>query len=423
MNFTDPDEQIDMILRGNSLGIEDSSSFKMDFLEQPQLPIDPTSPILNMSHNTINGIGSSNGPTDSFLTDDYLVNFHSFPCIVTSPKTLDEFNNNNINNNPIMSDNIDGPFAINMQPTILPNMQYPSSQQPTSDNLHSNNTLNIANLNNLSGLNLANLNLNALNGLNINLNNITSENNDTSAAAGPATSELKSYVIPDVSAVSKTPSNAQILFLMKNMAKLAGSMGNNSNSKSKTEPLPSVPKIVSNDETEFESICADKALTFNPKKLGFIPSKFWEDKEMTFGELVTNFFRRKSNSNNRFYHKLFNALKISEDDPFYSEYVGVEWANPKVIKVDKKKFARLLGIKSIDGSLFHHQGNFPSHGFVELTTQNVADYFPNKKIENVDFDNVRLLVHQAGVFIQGCTEEVINDCKWINVRKGPQYYH
>lgn len=419
MNFTtDPDEQIDLLLRGNSLGIEDSSSFKIDFLEQPQLSIDPASPILNMSHNNINGI--SGGSNDAFLTDDYLVNLHNFSSITHSPKAIDEFNVNN--NNSIVTENLDGPFSINMQPAILPNIQYPSTQPPPSENLHSSNTLNIANLNNLSGLNLANLNFNSLNGLNLNLNNITSENSDSSST-GPVVPELKSYVLPDVSSVSKASPNAQILFLMKNMAKFTGSVGNNSNSKSKTEPLPSVPKIVSNEESEFESICNDKQLTFNPKKLGFIPSKFWEDKEMTFGELVTNFFRRKSNSNNRFYHKLFNALKISEDDPFYSEYVGVEWANPKVIKVDKKKFARLLGIKSIDGSLFHHQGNFPSHGFVELTTQNIADYFPNKKIENIDFDNIRLLVHQAGVFIQGCTEDVINDCKWINVRKGPQYYH
>lgn len=415
MNFsTDPDEQIDMLLRGNSIGIEDPS-FKIDFLEQPALSIDPTS---LLSHNNISGIGG--GANDSFLTDDYLVNLHAYPYISHSPKTLDDFNGNNISNNPIVTENLDSPFAINMQPALLPNIQYPSNQSPSPDNLHTTNTLNIANLNNLGGLNLANLNFNSLSGININLNNMTSENNDPS---GPAVPEIKSYVLPDVAAVSKASSNAQILFLMKSMAKFTGSVGNSSNSKSKTEPLPTVPKIVSNEENEFETVCADKALTFNPKKLGFIPSKFWEDKEMTFGELVTNFFRRKSNSNNRFYHKLYNALKISEDDPFYSEYVGVEWANPKVIKVDKKKFARLLGIKSIDGSLFHHQGNFPSHGFVELTTQNVAEYFPNQKIDNIDFDNVRLLIHQAGVFIQGCTEDVINDCKWINVRKGPQYYH
>jgi hypothetical protein len=28
-------------------------------------------------------------------------------------------------------------------------------------------------------------------------------------------------------------------------------------------------------------------------------------------------------------------------------------------------FAKLLDVKIIDGSLFHHQGNFSSHGFIE----------------------------------------------------------
>lgn len=43
------------------------------------------------------------------------------------------------------------------------------------------------------------------------------------------------------------------------------------------------------------------------------------------------------------------------------------WVKDTVFKVDKCVFGRLLGIKSYDGGLFHSQGNFPSHGFRELT--------------------------------------------------------
>lgn len=188
------------------------------------------------------------------------------------------------------------------------------------------------------------------------------------------------------------------------------------NRKMSSQPLPSVPSISSIDE-EFNTVCDDKEIKFNPHKLGFIPQKFWPNKDFTFGELVRDFFQKKNNANSRFYHKLYNALKISEDDPFYSIYLGIEWINDQVLKVDKKKFARLLGIKTIDGSLFHQQGNFPSHGFIELATNNALNYVSERDLTDVDYENIRLLVHQAGVFVRGCTEEAIEGCRWVSARK------
>ncbi|OHT08991.1 hypothetical protein TRFO_22227 [Tritrichomonas foetus] len=362
MNFsTDQEEQFDWSIHGSPIITLDDSPMKFDFANQPSMLL------------------MDAPPSDSFLLhDEDDLSLPAFPTLASKneikPTVLPELKN----------------FNFNM---ITAN--YLNNYSPINNNNNTNSSI----VNNNTG----NLYSNSLNANSPNSNIINS------------IPETRSYVLPDIQ-VSKSPSSNQILFIMENMAKFA-------NSKSKTEPLPPVHQIVSTEELEFESICNDKALTFNPKKLGFIPSKFWEDKTFTFGELLSNFFRRKSNSNNRFYHKLFNALKITEDDPFYSEYIGVEWVNKDVIRVDKRKFARLLGIKTIDGSLFHHQGNFPSHGFIELNTTNVTDLVSPEVLKDVDFDNVRLLIHQAGVFVKGCTEEVINDCKWINVRKGPQYYH
>lgn len=189
------------------------------------------------------------------------------------------------------------------------------------------------------------------------------------------------------------------------------------NRKMSSQPLPVVPNITTSADEEFNTICQDHDIKFNPHKLGFIPTKFWPDKDYTFGELVSDFFQRKNNANSRFYHKLYNALKISEDDPFYSEYLGIEWIGNNVLKVDKKKFARLLNIKTIDGSLFHQQGNFPSHGFIEIGSNDARNYVSEDDLNNVDYENVRLLIHQNGVFIRGCTEESIEKCKWVSSRK------
>jgi len=180
-------------------------------------------------------------------------------------------------------------------------------------------------------------------------------------------------------------------------------------SPSDSNPLPT--------DDHFATLCSDAAVKFNPHKIGFIPTSFWPDRDFTFGELVSDFFQRKNNANSRFSHKLFNALCISNHDPFYAEFLGVEWITPKILRVDKRVFARLLGIKTIDGSLFHQQGNFPSHGFIELDPIEAANHLSSQELQGVDFEGVRLLTHQPGIFVKGCTESVLEGCKWISTRK------
>jgi hypothetical protein len=169
-------------------------------------------------------------------------------------------------------------------------------------------------------------------------------------------------------------------------------------------------------ESDFEAFCHNPDVVFNPRELGFLPLH-WPDGARTFGELYARFFKRKNTSRSRFLHKLFNALKIGEIDPRCREFVGVEWVSDDVLRVNKTKFARLLGIKTIDGSLFHRQGNFPSHGFVELTMAEARRMLQPDLLRDVDFDEVRLVRHEPRVFVRGCGPEVDLACKWINGRK------
>jgi hypothetical protein len=85
----------------------------------------------------------------------------------------------------------------------------------------------------------------------------------------------------------------------------------------------------------------------------------------------------------RFLHKLFNALKISEVRPSLYPFVGVQWVTDTILKVDKARFARLLGTKCIDGALFHQQGNFPSHGFAELRIEEARAAIPRELLSDV----------------------------------------
>jgi hypothetical protein len=187
-------------------------------------------------------------------------------------------------------------------------------------------------------------------------------------------------------------------------------------------PVRLNPGLHSTDE-EFGQLCRDPGITFNPRELGFIPRKTWAAGKMSFGDLVSNFFQKKNHSTALFSHKLYNALKITTDDSFYFEYVGVEWITDDILKIDKTSFARLLGIKTINGSLFHQQGNFPSHGFLELSDVEATQRLTEADLMGIDYETVRLLIHQPGVFTKHCTEDAIARCKWAGLLRRRSNIH
>jgi hypothetical protein len=190
----------------------------------------------------------------------------------------------------------------------------------------------------------------------------------------------------------------------------------------KAESVPATQSFLDfkgNIENDFEAFCRSPDIVFNPRELGFLPLH-WPDGMRTFGDLYTGFFKRKNTSSSRFLHKLFNALKIADIEPRYRHFIGVEWVTETVLRVDKTNFARLLGIKTIDGSLFHRQGNFPSHGFVELTIEEARRILRPDLLRGVDFEEVRLLRHEPRMFVRGCGPEVDLSCKWNNYRRSAQ---
>jgi hypothetical protein len=175
------------------------------------------------------------------------------------------------------------------------------------------------------------------------------------------------------------------------------------------KPWVSATQSAMRSDQLFAELCQNASATLNPASLGFIPVYFWTNKEFGFGDLVYDFFQRKNNVNGRFLHKLHNALRISMISTSWAELVGVQWAAPFVIRVNKGQFARLLGLQTIEGGLFHQQGNFRTHGFVELNREQVTAYCPTLDVSQVDFDDVRLLIHKPGIFVKNCTEQQLKE--------------
>ena len=178
----------------------------------------------------------------------------------------------------------------------------------------------------------------------------------------------------------------------------------------------STPITARTDSLFNEFMCNPNA-TLNPGELGFLPSYFWPKKDIPFSDIVLDYFQRKNNTNCRFIYKLYDALLIGQQSEVYEQLVGVRWLTKYVLRVNKGQFARLLGIKSIDGSLFHQQGNFTTHGFIEIGSEEAATYCSGIDISDVDFDEVRLLIHQHGIFVQPVDEISLINCKWVNEHK------
>jgi hypothetical protein len=165
--------------------------------------------------------------------------------------------------------------------------------------------------------------------------------------------------------------------------------------------------------TAYQTALTDSSLTFSPQKLGFLPSNYWLAMDIPFGDLVTQFFQRTNNANCRFPHKLFNALTLVDHDPSMFNLLGVQWVTDQIFKVDKLIFGRTLGIGSIDGGLFHRQGNFPSHGFGELAGREFEQLKANCDLLDIDQDRVRLLYHKGEMFSKTSSEDAVTGCKWI----------
>lgn len=179
--------------------------------------------------------------------------------------------------------------------------------------------------------------------------------------------------------------------------------------KQKSSPTPIIPQLLTVGDSEFMTLCGDQDVRFNPKSLGFIPYSYWNDEELTFGDLVRNYFQKRNDPNCHFYQKLYNALLITTDDPFYAEFLGVEWITDCVLMVDESVISRLFGFKRPDTSLFHRHGFFSTYGFTELCSSDATALISKTNLAEINFDHVRLLIHKDHIFTKFCNVDALDE--------------
>ncbi|OHT12134.1 hypothetical protein TRFO_03778 [Tritrichomonas foetus] len=170
----------------------------------------------------------------------------------------------------------------------------------------------------------------------------------------------------------------------------------------KTPPQSPIP--------QFNSIKALFEISLNPNVLKFIPSERWNNvDQISLEDMTKTYFRAHSTKKLRFEHKLWNALKITLDNPHMYALVGVRWITHNVIKVNKKIFAKLLALTKPTSSLFNIQGSFPSHGFIEVEQEELDKL----AFDRGDEADCRFFIHKNGVFTLLAIENDICQCKWV----------
>lgn len=172
--------------------------------------------------------------------------------------------------------------------------------------------------------------------------------------------------------------------------------------------------------TSFQKALTDPDYEFNPRQIGFIPEHVWENEEdrvIPFGYVVSKFFQRCMSIKTRFEYKLYNALRLTSMYPHFEEVVGVFWISNTHFLVHKFIFAQLLGIVHVDGSLFHKQGNFPTHGFCEATFGECAAQGINLP-RNLNNKIFKILYHKSGHFTRDMdTKNIDTDVNYHNYDK------
>jgi len=161
-----------------------------------------------------------------------------------------------------------------------------------------------------------------------------------------------------------------------------------------------------------------------PWEVGFVPEATWRGIGcVRFGELIPVHFQRRNNESSRFIFKLYNALRLTEDNPNLFCVVGIRWVSDHVISLDKRVFGQLLGLSpvSVEGALLNAQGNFSTHGFVEVTGVEALRHLgvPDEHLtwKREIRDSNRFLVHaKAQIRRSMRVEDVESSC--IRWRKG-----
>lgn len=154
----------------------------------------------------------------------------------------------------------------------------------------------------------------------------------------------------------------------------------------------------------------------NPVRMNLVPKENWIDQDYLLNDLVVQHFQRRSSSMVKFAHKLWNVLEITKLYPELYKFLGATWVSDTLIKVNKNALAGTFGLKRPQASIFNAHGVFITHGFIEITKDEILfrDSNVKRQIEDLDGVQVKVFEHSTNKFHRNMETIKIYKCKWIS---------
>lgn len=118
---------------------------------------------------------------------------------------------------------------------------------------------------------------------------------------------------------------------------------------------------------------------FNPHDIGLVPQRFWSkyNMDISITEFMNMNLQSRRNRHSRFEYRIYNILRLTLLNPELVLILGASWISDTVFWVTKNILADALNVtRCANGALFHRQGNFPCHGFIECKPVGQNEYEP-----------------------------------------------
>ena len=173
----------------------------------------------------------------------------------------------------------------------------------------------------------------------------------------------------------------------------------------------------------FEDVYNDETCIINPTAIHLLPEKYWSQQPptLTFAQIVNSYFKQNRTQNSTFMLKLYNLLLISINYPILENALGVRWANDNVIEISRSGLVNIFNLRenTVDGSMFHRQGNFPTHKFIEINESNFQQFgfYEYPKMPRIQGDT-KFFMHEPHIFTRRpMTEAELKSIKYSNEAK------
>lgn len=173
----------------------------------------------------------------------------------------------------------------------------------------------------------------------------------------------------------------------------------------------------------FEDVYNDETCVINPTQIHLLPEKYWAQQSptLTFAQIVNSYFKQNRTQNSTFMLKLYNLLLISINYPILEKALGVRWVNDNVIEVSRSGLVNIFNLRenTVDGSMFHRQGNFSTHKFIEVNESNFQQlgFYEYPKMPRIQGDT-KFFMHEPHIFTRRpMTEMELKSIKYSNEAK------